>query len=270
VTVKASATAFESSSDYHSSDGAWRPGAWSKASGQTEPLSVWWRAVAIAIYGGCMAFATGCFTKSLPALRLAILTYSLWSFVEWGFHNWIMHAKPKSWGRRFLRGHNLLHLDHHKDTSRDMTLKDGYNTDSVYFHTKVTLYTPVLGTLILSGFITLFNMGIPCWWSAVATTIVAVVHGILWNTLHADSHGIDDLEFKDGLPRLSVLPRDNWMSNWIIRNHSLHHVMNGIGNFNIVFPGYDHVLGTYHYAKDISEVPNAMEAVATAKTQMLA
>ena len=37
--------------------------------------------------------------------------------------------------------------------------------------------------------------------------------------------------------------------------------MNGIGNFNIVFPGYDHVLGTYHYAKDISEVPNALETV---------
>jgi hypothetical protein len=59
----------------------------------------------------------------LPILRLCILTYSLWSFVEWGFHNWIMHAKPKSWGRKFLRGHNLLHLDHHKDTDRHMILK---------------------------------------------------------------------------------------------------------------------------------------------------
>eukprot|EP00959_Pyramimonas_sp_CCMP1952_P291095 6089298-Pyramimonas_sp.AAC.1 len=107
----------------HSSDGAWRPGAWSKASGQTEELSVWWQAVAIAVYGACMSYATGCFGKSLPALRLAILTYSLWSFVEWGYHNWVMHALPKSWGRRFLRHHNMLHLDHHKETNRDMTLK---------------------------------------------------------------------------------------------------------------------------------------------------
>ena len=43
--------------------------------------------------------------------------------------------------------------------------------------------------------------------------------------------------------------------------------MNGIGNYNIVFPGYDHVFGTYHYAKDISEVPNAMQAVASQKAE---
>ena len=79
-----------------------------------------------------------------------------------------------------------------------MLLQEDYNTHSVYFHTKVTLYTPVLGTLILSGLITLFNMGIPCWWSAVSTTIIAVIHGVLWNTLHADSHGLVDLHFKDG------------------------------------------------------------------------
>eukprot|EP00959_Pyramimonas_sp_CCMP1952_P291096 6089298-Pyramimonas_sp.AAC.2 len=77
-------------------------------------------------------------------------------------------------------------------------LQDGYNTNSVYFHTKVTLYTPFMGWLVLSAYIKLFNVGIPCWWSLVATSAIAVVHGVLWNTLHADSHGIEDLDFTDG------------------------------------------------------------------------
>jgi hypothetical protein len=39
----------------------------------------------------------------------------------------------------------------------------------------------------------------------------------------------------------------------------------GVGNFNIVLPGFDHVLGTYHFAKDISEVPNASKTARQAE-----
>mmetsp|Transcript_38353 Transcript_38353/g.64431 ORF Transcript_38353/g.64431 Transcript_38353/m.64431 type:complete len:373 (+) Transcript_38353:158-1276(+) len=266
VVAKASAVGIDASVDSHASDNTWRPGAWSRDSGQTEKLSSGWRAIAIMVYAASMLFALGLFGKSFPILRLCILTYSLWSFIEWGFHNWIMHAKPKSWGRKFLRGHNLLHLDHHKDTDRHMILKDGFNPDSVYFHTKVTLYTPVIGTLILSALITVVNAGIPCWWAAVSSAVLAVVHSILWNTLHADSHGLQEsLHFTDGMPSVKSLPRDNMLTNWVIRNHSLHHVMNGVGNFNIVLPGFDHVLGTYHFAKDISEVPNASKTARQAE-----
>jgi hypothetical protein len=49
--------------------------------------------------------------------------HSLWSLVEWGYHKEVMHAKPGSLGRRFLRHHNLLHIQHHKHTNADMTLQ---------------------------------------------------------------------------------------------------------------------------------------------------
>jgi len=213
----------------------------------------WRQLLAATLMVGCNAFAL--IFKGLPVLRLAILTYSLWSLVEWGYHNYAMHAKPRSLGRRFLRHHNLLHINHHKDTNPDMTLQEDFDVDSVYFHTRVTLYTPVLGCMVLSTVIALTGAGIPYWWTLVATSAISLLHGAMWNTLHADSHGLD-IDFEHGPPRLKSLPRDNAYSHWVIRNHSLHHVMHGVGNFNIVCPGWDHVLGTYYYPTDVKMVPN--------------
>ena len=135
-----------------------------------------------------------------------------------------------------------------------------YERDAVYFHTKVTLYTPFMGMIVLSAFIALTGtVGIPYWWTLVATSIIAVIHGVLWNTLHADSHGLEDDLIVNGPPRLKALPRDNPYSHWVVRNHSLHHIMHGVGNFNIIFPGWDHVMGTAFYATSESLVPNRLK-----------
>lgn len=222
-------------------------------------ISLWQQVLCAAAMGVGIVASVTC--QSLPVLRLAFLNYSLWSLVEWGYHNKVMHAKPKSWGRRYLRHHNLLHINHHKDTRPDMTMQETYDRDAVYFHTRVTLYTPVLGCLVLSALIAATGAAIPYWWTIVSPTVIAIIHGVLWNTLHADSHGLElDLTIH-GPPRLTSLPRDNPYSHWVVRNHSLHHIMRGIGNYNIIFPGWDHVLGTYHYATHPeSMVPNQLSA----------
>jgi hypothetical protein len=152
---------------------------------------------------GVMAAGLWCCVScsALPAVRLALLTYSLWGLVEWGYHKEVMHAKPGSLARRFLRHHNVLHIQHHKHTNSDMTLHEEYDQHAVYFHTIVTVYTSVLGAVVLSGLIALLGIqGIPYAWTLLSTTAMAIVHGALWNTLHADSHGLGSLDFADGMP----------------------------------------------------------------------
>ena len=58
------------------------------------------------------------------------------------------------------------------------------------------------------------------------------------------------------------LPRNNWFTDWVVRNHSIHHLMRGVGNFNIVCPGWDLVLGTYYFTHQPASIPRAVDAVA--------
>ena len=43
--------------------------------------------------------------------------------------------------------------------------------------------------------------------------------------------------------------KDNWYIKWVIKNHTKHHKVKGDkkGNFNIIYPGADYLLGTYNY-----------------------
>ena len=50
------------------------------------------------------------------------------------------------------------------------------------------------------------------------------------------------------------MPVANRYARWLLTNHIGHHTIKGTGNYNIVFPGPDHVMGTFHR---ISKTPKA-------------
>ena len=56
------------------------------------------------------------------------------------------------------------------------------------------------------------------------------------------------LDLEDGLPALVDYPfKGSPLAAWLLENHTVHHDARGIGNFNIVFPLFDHVMGVYYY-----------------------
>lgn len=57
------------------------------------------------------------------------------------------------------------------------------------------------------------------------------------------------LEYDDGLPIVDAIPTDNFVGKWLLRNHIGHHDVKGMGNYNIVLPGADHVFGTFWQPK---------------------
>ena len=54
---------------------------------------------------------------------------------------------------------------------------------------------------------------------------------------------------EDGLPRVNALSAESPYTRWVVANHVGHHVVRGAGNFNIVFPGPDHLFGTAFVAR---------------------
>ena len=91
------------------------------------------------------------------------------------------------------------------------------------------------------------RLGLPRWPTPIAASIVSVYHGVLWNRLHTDSHGLQrELTWDDGLPYVEKVPVANRYARWLLTNHIGHHAIKGTGNYNIVFPGPDLLAGTYY------------------------
>ena len=73
-----------------------------------------------------------------------------------------------------------------------------------------------------------------------------LIHGIIWNTIHPNMHGLSDVPMNEG-------PPSNMLSRWrnsgyfkyIYRYHEMHHIVGGTANYNVCCPLTDHILGTY-------------------------
>ena len=66
------------------------------------------------------------------------------------------------------------------------------------------------------------------------------LHGLVWNALHPNMHGLPDVPASDGLP-------SSWLAGlrYVRLNHVGHHVASGKVNYNVCCPGMDHVVGTH-------------------------
>ena len=53
-----------------------------------------------------------------------------------------------------------------------------------------------------------------------------------------------------GGPHVKTVPTRNRYARWLLTNHVGHHHVGGKGNYNIVFPGPDHLAGTFFRLKD--------------------
>merc|ERR1711966_513179 len=87
-------------------------------------------------------------------------------------------------------------------------------------------------------------------WDAASTTALFVpamiLHGLVWNSLHPDMHGLPDVPASVGLPS-SVMAgfRGSPVFEWLRLDHVGHHVASGQVNYNVCCPGMDHLVGTF-------------------------
>jgi len=181
-------------------------------------------------------------------IRIGILTYMVWSFSEYMFHRYAMHAPINSVGDKYLRSYNRLHMTHHGETNKDMTMREGYNPHGIYFSYKTSFIGFLASVVLLGGTERALGMNdVPFIDTLVSSGLMSIIHGLFWNRFHADSHKVE-VEYDDGLPALQALkydPKNNFL-RWLMANHVTHHDIKGVGNFNIVLPGFDHILGTYY------------------------
>uniref|UniRef100_A0A7S3JRG9 Fatty acid desaturase domain-containing protein n=1 Tax=Aureoumbra lagunensis TaxID=44058 RepID=A0A7S3JRG9_9STRA len=214
-----------------------------EAAFETKPLAQVWGL----IYFGIMT--TAVFSTILPGfVRLILIQYIAFSFFEYSFHRWCMHAPRGSVRDKIFARWNRLHVQHHVDTNNDMTMIDDYNFKGIRFNYLTSKLAVVIGSLISLAFCALTGLSsdLPLWLTPVAASIVSLYHGFLWQRLHVDSHSLNgSIEWDDGLPYLDAIPTGNRYARWLLTNHIGHHWAGGKSNYNIVFPGPDHLFGTF-------------------------
>lgn len=194
------------------------------------------------------AMACGVASGDLPDfVRLLLVQYLAFSGFEYVFHRWCMHATRGTWRDKLFSKWNRLHLQHHIDTRGDMTMEEGYNWKGIRFNYLTSVLSVVIGTLVSFAVCSAFSLNLPLWPTPLAAALVSMYHGLLWNRLHVDSHSLEDtIEWDDGVPYVEAIPTGNRYARWLLTNHIGHHAVGGKGNYNIVFPGPDHLAGTFY------------------------
>lgn len=185
-------------------------------------------------------------------LKLVLVSYISCSMLEWVLHAHVMHGNPKTLRKIPLVGATMastarIHLEHHRAVNMDMTLtspKDHVHGIIFSWETAFMLFFIHFGlTFALKGF-----LGMSARRAAGLSLAMTVVYCFLWNNIHMDMHRMEHrIGWETGVPNTPHLLSSGAMYKWLWKYHANHHLQKGgdKGNFNIVLPGFDHLMGTY-------------------------
>jgi len=151
------------------------------------------------------------------------------------------------------------HVEHHAETYDDMQLK---TDDDVWMKSapaqrlnsdpwRGTIFTWQVTAMMFAQCIpTVYPAFYLLGWSVAATTALFVpamiLHGLVWNCLHPEMHGLPDVPASIGLPSSVFAPfRGSPVFEFLRKNHVGHHVVSGKVNYNVCCPGMDQIVGTY-------------------------
>ena len=149
---------------------------------------------------------------------------------------------------------NTLHVTHHIDTRKDMTMDNGYEVDALYFHFPNSVVQIAFATTVGLLSDSVLSLDIPELWIPVAAVLGMAMHNTLWNTLHMGMHEVPG-EYGDGMPCAPFVYQFAPLKayrQWVYDNHTTHHDVGGGSNYNIICPGPDFLLGTYmHRSRNV-------------------
>ena len=183
--------------------------------------------------------------NSFLSISLFLVTlYFLSSFEEFFIHKYIMHRVINV---PFLKETAEEHINHHIATNKDFTVKNNDHTNICFdFITILPIY---LFTVFISYI--LFNKIVSLNVILLTVLVVILIHMVVWNTLHSYFHYFNvNTICKNtiyGVPK-EYINEDNFYVKWSLNNHRAHHYFKDEkkGNWNVVFPGADYILGTHN------------------------
>ena len=126
-------------------------------------------------------------------LRLLVGAVLVFAAFEYGFHRWVMHSD-----RDAFADYQNLHVTHHTETQRDMTLDGGQGSDPrhIYFSLKTTAASVAICAAALGVLNGAFDLHFGAT-AAEATAhvgcvsvLVALWHTAHWQTIHGDIHEV--------------------------------------------------------------------------------
>tara|TARA_Y100000389_G_C17468238_1_gene527715 strand:+ start:998 stop:1630 length:633 start_codon:yes stop_codon:yes gene_type:complete len=172
--------------------------------------------------------------KSLKLPLLIFILYLITTISEVLVHKHIMHNNDDSFIRK-LYGDS--HIKHHKDVKHDMKLRSGYHNEGLYFSWSDSLYVSILTFILWYPVILLFYK-FKWQYMIILSLFVGVIYKKLWDFLHFSFHQVTELEAY----------KSNPIYYWYFHNHAMHHLVKGEkkGNYNIIIPGGDYILGYYN------------------------
>ena len=175
--------------------------------------------------------------KKYKIILCVISLYLYITITEWFIHKHIMHDEDLDPG----------HIRHHRSVNVDMTLSDDeFIEDDIQMgstHTLlITFSTIIMFHVIINK---LFKLNVNVYYIVVISIILSLYYRFMWNTYHRKMHYEFDFFEKTNNPYLK----------WIFMNHAFHHLQKGDrkGNFNILFPGGDFIMGDYRTNVDNTE-----------------
>ena len=173
---------------------------------------------------------------------IIIVIYLLYSFSEWTLHKYYMHDSRFN----FSKYHRL----HHKLTDQDMNIKYNKNlgkTQNLCLD-EYGIYPALIAMPIYFSVLYFFTKEKKYFiFSLIIFILFTFISIFLWNSIHSYIHGKDASKICK-FPSLNISNvrkiKENSYIKWVIKNHVLHHKEKG--NYNIIFPGADFILGTYN------------------------
>ena len=196
----------------------------------------------------------------LTILLATLVVYANLTTLEWLVHKYVMHGYDRinfPVVGRLVEYESSLHLAHHHEVNSDMSLDIEDKKDQhqgLFFKYKATaLFTVVLYVLLTLQFRTL-KLDVNPKVTAAIGLISTITYSFLWNNFHALLHGADDIIIPgtEGVSNKYQSTIVNWVPKvwfeWMMYNHAQHHAVKGRskGNYNIILPGFDYVVGTYN------------------------
>ena len=173
--------------------------------------------------------------------------------VEWYVHKHLMHINKPPFGQR--------HMTHHSLTLNDMTIKRFKNNnikrkvsyehlmkefDGLYFLWPSTLTILMIANIIcfIINYLTFNVNGI---FIFILTSLYILYQSALWNCLHPMIHYQERrLKWNEGI---DIIKRE-WLKDtgfyrFLWKNHVIHHLNNGYGNYCVTLPFADILFRTY-------------------------
>lgn len=198
--------------------------------------------------------------KLFNALIVCLLVYVNLTTLEWVVHKYVMHGYDRPnmpiLGA-LIENESALHWAHHREVLSDMTLDLRTNEVThrgLFFRYQATVTFTVFIFALLTLQFRLFKMRVSPKTTALITLASTLGYSFMWNNFHASLHGEHNLilPVSSGVTNryqkhiLNCIPA--YWFKWMMYNHAHHHSVKGVskGNYNIILPGFDYIMGTYN------------------------